>query len=261
MIPSILTRSPTALQVAKIGQAMEVARVKHEKSIQYNMNRAFKAMRLKLYALDDIPTDRDIERIATGQDTFIRRVLVNNFVSMGNELESVATDQLDRSSMEELFEAYVYQTVGVHITMIDDTTRKVIRRMMADADSVLEFQNNLDRFWMSSQTHRSYVIARTETSASSNATVHLTVTKHDTGRKVLKTWHTFGDTAVRLGHREMNGVEIPSDELFEVPVYKTIDGIPVRIGTDRMEFPADMNANAHASNVVNCRCYLTYRYV
>ena len=60
----------------------------------------------------------------------------------------------------------------------------------------------------------------------------------------FKVWMTEEDDKVRLWHEEVDQVQIPIDEMFEV-------------GNDLMRFPHDY-INGSAENLVNCRCVCQY---
>lgn len=63
--------------------------------------------------------------------------------------------------------------------------------------------------------------------------------------KTTKTWHTSLDEKVRFTHMEVEGVTIPIDEAFEV-------------GASKMMYPMDYSLGADASEIVNCRCSVSY---
>ena len=65
------------------------------------------------------------------------------------------------------------------------------------------------------------------------------------GTKRTKTWHTALDEKVRMTHIALEGVTIPVEEYFHV-------------GASLMAFPLDTSMGASASEIVNCRCSVSY---
>lgn len=103
-------------------------------------------------------------------------------------------------------------------------------------------------------------IARTETTRVQNsAKMDIGHEGKRLGFEMWKRWIATNDTRTRGGHYDMNGVEVPLDEPFEVSVYKktTRNGVDYWIPTGKVEkmmFPGDISMGASAENVINCRC-------
>lgn len=96
---------------------------------------------------------------------------------------------------------------------------------------------------------RAQTIARTEVVAANNqaglaawTAVHQSLGQ--TGAQVMKTWLATEDEKTRPDHADIDGTEIPIGQTFTV-------------GGSVMTGPGDENADP--SEVVNCRCTLTYR--
>lgn len=64
--------------------------------------------------------------------------------------------------------------------------------------------------------------------------------------KKFKVWHTMEDERVRVTHEMVNRKEIPINEAFTV-------------GVSKLMFPGDTSMNAEPSEIILCRCYLTYK--
>lgn len=60
-----------------------------------------------------------------------------------------------------------------------------------------------------------------------------------------KTWHTALDEKVRITHMALEGITIPTEDLFHV-------------GTYLMRFPLDDSYGAGAEEILNCRCSVSY---
>ena len=79
--------------------------------------------------------------------------------------------------------------------------------------------------------------------------------------KLKKVWihnpHLSKNTAnIRIGHAEINGTKKLIDEYFDVPLYKVIVGIPLKIGSNKMMNPHDLSAPP--SQVIGCHCDIEY---
>ena len=102
--------------------------------------------------------------------------------------------------------------------------------------------------------YRAELIARTETGRAAN--VGSMVGAISTGLKTNKIWISTLDNRTRrippgpFDHLNMNGIEVPMDERFEVFSLE---------GNDYMLHPGD--PSAQAGNVCNCRCTLGYKVV
>lgn len=68
-----------------------------------------------------------------------------------------------------------------------------------------------------------------------------------------KEWIAANDHRTRDSHRKVDGEVIDTDHDFQVPLIKK----GVQIGVDLMTGPGD--PEAHAENIINCRCTLGYR--
>lgn len=97
---------------------------------------------------------------------------------------------------------------------------------------------------------RAKVIARTEIVRAAN--VGHSVAAKSFPYEVNKKWSAAKDHRTRHSHVFINGHMVDETSYFKVPVYKG----KVQIGFDEMLYPGD--ANAHASNTINCRCRVIY---
>lgn len=97
---------------------------------------------------------------------------------------------------------------------------------------------------------RAKVIARTEIVRAAN--VGHSVAAKSFPYEVNKKWSAAKDHRTRHSHQLTNGHMVDENDFFKVPVYDK----KVQIGYDEMLYPGD--ANAHASNTINCRCRVIY---
>lgn len=150
-----------------------------------------------------------------------------------------------------LIRTWITLNIGGSITSISDTTRDIVRKIIADAQDKgygarkigqLIRAEAKDKF----TAYRSTVIARTEgtRAASEGARVGAQQWETITGQKKWKAWSAASDSRTRDNHLEMIGSEpIPGDQDFIV-------------GGFAMDGPGDPRGGA--ANVVNCRCRKYY---
>ena len=93
---------------------------------------------------------------------------------------------------------------------------------------------------------RAFRIARTEVLAGHNYGTHVSA-RDSLGTRFAKVWLSSLDRRTRQDHLDMHDHAVPMESLFAFP-----DG-------SHLEFPGDRRNGANASQVVNCRCTLTYR--
>ena len=147
---------------------------------------------------------------------------------------------------------YIATQTGIHITRINNTTLADIQAIMARTATTQAFQDAIKTYFRNDAPNRAYTIARTESHNAVMTSADESVRVTQSERKKSKTWRaTYANT--RSTHMMMNGTTIPMDDLFQVP---RTDG-----GTDYMMYPGDSSHGAGAGNIVNCRCYVAYRYI
>ncbi len=158
---------------------------------------------------------------------------------------------------------WIHAIVGEHIRIINGYVPPLqdVRKMAVDAQGdPVRFKEAMDASGIWSTTGmevRSRRVAVTETTIGMNNSMAKTSERLAMGRKRVKTWHTSGLRNVRESHRRMNGKTIDADDFFEVPVFEGKNDTGM---IDLMKYPGDHSIPPHASNVVNCHCFCTYRY-
>jgi uncharacterized protein with gpF-like domain len=158
--------------------------------------------------------------------------------------QNVITRYLDLKGLSQLVEE------------ITNTTKEQIQRFLKKG--ILEgkpLQQTIKELKQSGITnYRAELIARTETGRAAN--VGSMIGAVSTGLKTNKIWISTLDARTRrippdkTDHLNMNGVEVPMDDRFEV------FGVD---GTELMLHPCDPTASA--ANTCNCRCTIGYKVV
>lgn len=141
--------------------------------------------------------------------------------------------------------------LGIQIRDISSSTLTRVRELALESGGSPElFRRKLEDSGLFGDI-RARRIAVTEMTAGINQCQHeAAVLYAPEDETVWKTWTTTGMLNVRETHRQMNGVRIKEDELFEVP---NPNG-----GIDYMEYPGDSTHGASAANIVNCHCLVFY---
>lgn len=166
------------------------------------------------------------------------------------------TKQLRKDAVTDYFtrymNQYVLQNTARRVANITNTTRKFVRRIIRTGldkgygtDKIASL---LRKNWNKISRYRAVNIARTETIAASNAGALAGAEKvgKDLGLTMQKTWLARLDRRTRDPHRRANGQTKGINDSF------VVDG-------ERLMHPGDPNGSA--SNVVNCRCAVTFRVV
>ena len=144
-----------------------------------------------------------------------------------------------------LFEAMEISFETFRDAVVEDYTQTIdgIETSPYFEDHISEFAKNLaDTKEMDFSVERARNMAKNEANAVWNDAEFWEAVMD--GKKT-KIWHTMLDNRVRESHAEMEGLEIPISEPFDV-------------NGSRMMFPKDTSLGASADEVVGCRCSLSY---
>lgn len=250
---------------ARVEAVLEAVRTRLERYVARQYTTILRAVYGAVEALaeDGIPSTEEIYRIIASSDLAQRRALETMYRSMYDDASPLAIDdralKLDGTRREvkmtqieeERLRRWIEEHLGYNIRGIDSTTLRLIQRAAEESLDPEVFRQRIQAL-IQQAPYRAYRIARTETAGASNACMQMAAETYSFGRPMVKVWRTYGGQTVRPTHRQMDGVVVPSNELFRVP---RSDG-----GVDLMEYPADQSHGASAANVVNCRCRVAYRY-
>lgn len=264
---ALLDTKGTAERTARI--VLERIQSTNARAINYHYKRMFVSLRNDILDLDDIPDMIDLTAIVMNYNNLQRNILTDAYSRMADSVLPMVSDtDLLKSSVRsicrkaddtvdtELYKLrimdYINTQVGIHITRIDNTTLKNIQLIMARTSTTQEFQDAIKVYFRNDAPNRAYTIARTESHNAAMTSADTSVRVTQSNRQKSKTW-TVTHANTRSTHMAMDGVSVNMDELFRVP---RKDG-----GTDLMMYPGDSSHGAGAGNIVNCHCYLKYRYI
>ena len=150
---------------------------------------------------------------------------------------------------QELLEKFTMRIGANHISDIDDTSRKQLRRVIfngqKDGLPLPQIAKNIrERYSPKFSRARAATIARTEThSAASFANHQVGMQYAKTQPAMQKQWIAINDDRTREAHRIANGQIVNIDS-------------PFIVGGRPMEYTGDPNGGA--ANVINCRCAVIY---
>ena len=141
-------------------------------------------------------------------------------------------------------------TKGADLSIqLTDTTRKDVQNIIAKGIEVGLSTSEITKFIKDKarikSTSRADLISRTEVHSSANwASIESTQSISDElNIELKKVWNTTEDERTRISHRIADGQKVDMNENFLV-------------NGESLMYPGDSNGSA--SNVINCRCFLTY---
>ena len=150
---------------------------------------------------------------------------------------------------QELLEKFTMRVGANHISDIDDTSRKQLRRVLLNGQKdglpLPQISKNIrERYSPKFSRGRAATIARTEThSAASFANHQVGMQFAKTQPAMQKQWIATNDVRTREAHRIANGQIVNIDS-------------PFIVGGRPMEYTGDPNGGA--ANIINCRCAVIY---
>jgi len=254
----------TKAKLTAVARALERIRVKHERTINYNMKRSFRALENEILSLEDLPSLADLSGIIEHQNPYLERMFKTVYMDTTEDILPMVKDEtLVKMATAEDTDTLVYRLrtldwvsryIATHIRYINTTTSKALGQMLLESSTTAEFHRVIRPYFSVTAPSRAYVIARTESASATNISINESMKVSDTGRDKVVVWNAIVDERTRESHIFMNGETHPFDEgsTFFVP---NRDG-----GYDRMPVPGDSSYGASAGNIVNCRCFPTYRY-
>tara|TARA_R110001592_G_scaffold236760_7_gene495393 strand:+ start:603 stop:1388 length:786 start_codon:yes stop_codon:yes gene_type:complete len=155
------------------------------------------------------------------------------------------------SQFEEQIRVFLKTLGFTAIDNISNATRQILIRAITNGqldgigpDAIS--RNILEVMDGDFSRRRAITVARTETHSAASFANHA-IAQASNLPDLQKQWVSTSDGRTRSHHASMNGVKIPMDDDFIVP----IDGVQYR-----MSRPSDPRGGA--ANTINCRCVLIY---
>lgn len=255
-------------QKLKAYRQIERIRTRYERVVRAQFRNIFRDECNSILEIDD-PTEREIYAAVESYDRQKSQVLEWTYTQMAEDIYPMVDanmtaksfyERIERKATDPLSEDDIYSIAirrwirsnsASKIKDIDDTTMREIRDLLDGSKSVVDFREQLtDLYSREFVPVRASTIARTETAASSNRASLETVKALDSARTQMKTWNTALDAQVRDTHQHLESRTLEVSEAYSW--YG-------RAGYSKMDCPADGSYGAPAGEVINCRCFLTYR--
>ena len=210
-------------------------------------------------SLGSARTARDAEEIAIGvvreQRGEWEKLFKALYLAVGEDFAPKVRDSLKASKemkQDDLWQRYLLDWISANaaekVSMISDTTRDELADAIAEGAGLGESIDDIaarigDVYQGYIGKARAVTIARTEVVSASNA-ASVFVAK-STGLDLMKQWLSTRDDRTRDTHLAADGQERPMDEPFSVGGYELM-------------WPGDGSMGAPASELVRCRCTVTY---
>ena len=156
----------------------------------------------------------------------------------------------EETDFERFVRRYIATYAGLKITQISETTRKIINKIILQAELEGMGVNEtgkliIERTKRPFTRYRSALIARTETHQASSYANQVMAESFNLPMK--KRWISTNDNRTRQHHRNMNGVTVGLEDDFIVS-YKGVEY--------RMKHAGDPRGGP--ANLINCRCVILY---
>jgi len=193
-----------------------------------------------------------------------RSVFLRKGAQDGNILTDTLRDNLTRNLRESLGEFKTKTGEQAFVrrkgTKAGSINTKVIDVFEEKIKGTFENYTKSDpRFGVPANVHQ---IAVTEIRSTVDAIKHnyniKLAKKNRDNVEMYKIWRQNKSLAKepRVSHDKVNGIRLPIDEAFQVPIMVKKGGQMITIGTDSMQHPHDPNASAE--NVIGCNCDIEY---
>lgn len=256
----------TKAKTVVVARNIERIRAKHERTINYNTKLMFRNLYHDLLSLDEIPTESELASVIQNQNAFTRRMFETVYLDTVDDVAPMVSDgSLTKAAFDTAEDRddlvyrlrtldWVNRCIAVHIDYIDATTQKALQEILMASSTTAEFHRLIYPYFSTIAPNRAYIIARTESASATNISIHESMKATDTGRSKVTVWNAIIDERTRDSHIFMNQKTIPfgDGQAFDVPNRYGLN--------DRLPVPADSSMGATAGNIINCRCFPTYRY-
>jgi len=250
----------------RINELQDKVVAKHARRIGKAIEKAWTdvAEELPTYARPDLPLDH-VRQVRTALEELYRDITRQTAAAMVGQFKSGFAWLETKDDMSDFYERLYEEYLNIYglssIAQISEATRRqitgAIERGLTEGLSLPEIADDLRARAPDIGEVRAMIIARTEThSASMYAS---TESAKRSTVPLVKEWVSVEDGRVRdfgegdgvvdaFSHRAMNGVQVPLDDPFTVPMSNGLQ--------EKMMFPGDPAGSA--GNVINCRCSQVY---
>lgn len=225
--------------------------ISFKREIQKTMNKLANSYSLNNYLNESILLDhkKSLQKILMRlYSDSIESISEKQFNSIKKSRNIIYEKKDALQDFEELSIDYIL-TKGADLSVqLTDTTRKDVQNIIAEGIKDNLSSKEIAKFIKEKagiSRIRAELISRTEVHSSANwASIESTQSiSNELNIEFQKVWNTTEDERTRSSHREADGQKVDMDESFLV-------------NEESLMYPGDSNGSA--SNVINCRCFLTY---
>lgn len=225
--------------------------ISFKREIQKTMNKLANSYSLNNYLNESILLDhkKSLQKILMRlYSDSIESISEKQFNSIKKSRNIIYEKKDALQDFEELSIDYILKKGADLSVQLTDTTRKDVQNIIAEGIKDNLSSKEIAKFIKEKagiSRSRAELISRTEVHSSANwASIESTQSiSNELNIEFKKVWNTTEDERTRSSHREADGQEVDMDESFLV-------------NDEKLMYPGDSSGSA--SNVINCRCFLTY---
>lgn len=225
--------------------------ISFKREIQKTMNKLANSYSLNNYLNESILLDhkKSLQKILMRlYSDSIESISEKQFNSIKKSRNIIYEKKDALQDFEELSIDYILKKGADLSVQLTDTTRKDVQNIIAEGIKDNLSSKEIAKFIKEKagiSRSRAELISRTEVHSSANwASMESTQSiSNELNIEFKKVWNTTEDERTRSSHREADGQEVDMDESFLV-------------NDEKLMYPGDSSGSA--SNVINCRCFLTY---
>ena len=252
--PLVHVKQRRRISAQRYLRSQDIARDRFERRLERQLRSV-----LKTYGAEAAREYRDTSDFAVADSVLpvrLEAVLYPHYRRIIPVFGRMAFDMLEKqddSFFRMIADQYIFTIGAVAITRASATVKGFVNALVSNGiaagDSIETITTRIRRTLASGDfpRARARVIARTETHGAATFANHETAKSLDIP-DLHKRWVAILGPRTRSTHNAMNGVTVPMDEPFNVPVRGG--------GTEPMDRPGDPSASA--GNVIQCRCAVLY---
>jgi|DEB0MinimDraft_6_1074348.scaffolds.fasta_scaffold10036_2 hypothetical protein len=225
--------------------------ISFKREIQKTMNKLADSYNLNNYISESILLDhkKSLQKILMRlYSDSIESISEKQFNSIKKSRNIIYEKKDALQDFEELSIDYILKKGADLSVQLTDTTRKDVQNIIAEGIKDNLSSKEIAKFIKEKagiSRSRAELISRTEVHSSANwASIESTQSiSNELNIEFKKVWNTTEDERTRSSHRKADGQKVDMDESFLV-------------NDEKLMYPGDSSGSA--SNVINCRCFLTY---
>jgi len=225
--------------------------ISFKREIQKTMNKLADSYNLNNYISESILLDhkKSLQKILMRlYSDSIESISEKQFNSIKKSRNIIYEKKDALQDFEELAIDYILKKGADLSVQLTDTTRKDVQNIIAEGIKDNLSSKEIAKFIKEKagiSRSRAELISRTEVHSSANwASIESTQSISDElNIEFEKVWNTTEDERTRSSHRMADGQKVDMNESFLV-------------NDEKLMYPGDSSGSA--SNVINCRCFLTY---